>query len=234
MKSKKSKSNKNNYKRNKRKNNNNTKGNKVYSYQIRTPIIEYATPTYTEQNLSFDIYGLLLETEVFTRLSPLYTQVKLNKIVFNATPRVVNALDPSPIWIYLDREGAPQFNYSAIPQLQGSRSLPIKHYSLTSYSATGRQTDFHYWRDIKDIQNPVGLILRLRSAVAPTDKRYWSFQMTFYVSFRGLKMPLAASTKVNSVSIKNEKDKEIPPNEPEGSIQESVSLENSYSDEEFV
>jgi hypothetical protein len=79
--------------------------------------------------------------------------------------------------------------------LQGSRMLPIKHFSLTSYSSSGNQTDFKYWHDIDRLQNPIGLSLRLHSSVAPSDKRYWSFQIMFYIRLRGFILPVVNTAK---------------------------------------
>jgi len=190
-------------KKKKRKSNNPTKKYKIYSYQIKTPLISYVTPAYTEQNLRFDVYDLLRDTEVFKRLEKVYLQYKLKKVVFTATPRAVTGTDPAIIWIYLDTSGLNNFNYSAMQELQGSRSLPVKHFSLTSYSTSGRQNDFNYWYDVQTEGSDV--TIRLHSEIAPSTEKRWQFQINFYVDFRGFAVT-DSNQKENQVKIIQESE----------------------------
>jgi hypothetical protein len=160
---------------------------KTYSYKIRTAIVNYITPDYTEKNLKFDLYDLLRETDIYKSLARQYLQYKLDKVTFAATPRSINGTDPAPIWIYFDTSGNNVFNYSAMPELQGSKLLPVKHFSLTSYSSSGRQNDFHYWYD--EQTEASDMAIRLHSEDTPTSSRYWQFQLEFSVKFRALTVP---------------------------------------------
>lgn len=154
--------------------------------------INYNTPTYTERNLRFNIYELLQQTSVWAKISPLYGQFRLMKIVFNATPRLVSGTDPSPVWIYLDtQDNSLTFNYETLPNLQGARKLPVKHFSLTTFSSSGRQNDFKYWYDMIDSPYQNSMSIRLRSLTLPDEHIHWSFQILFYVQFRRMFIPLA-------------------------------------------
>jgi hypothetical protein len=193
--------------RNKRKFKRN-KHHKIYSYKIRTAIVSYVTPDYTEQNLKFDIYQLLRNTDVFQTIQHQYLQYRLQKVTFAAIPRVVEGTDPSPIWIYLDTNADNNFNYSAMPELQGSKSLPVKHFSLTSYSSTGRQNDFHYWYDVQISAGD--LAIRLHSEATPSAKTFWQFQIEFNVDFRGF-IVQTSNTKTLVKEITTIKRSELQP-----------------------
>lgn len=182
---------------------NNNKVPRTYKYLIKSPLINYTTPDYTEQNLKFTLNLILQNTQVFNQLSQQYLQYRLKKVIFYAIPRVVNAIDPSPVWIYLDTNAEnTSFNYVAIPQLQGSRSLPIKHVSLTTFRSTGRQVDFNYWHDIDDID--YDLAIRLRSEQEPNDRRYWQFQIGYQLEFRRMVMPIINNNNKNNVQKEQE------------------------------
>lgn len=200
-----------------------------------TPLIDYVTPTYTEKNLSFDIHYILLGIDTFVKLRALYTQYKIDKIVFNAIPRIVNGTDPGPAWIYLDRAGRNNFNYAEMPTLQGSKALPVKHFSLTTYSSTGMQKDFHYWYDVDTEEfEEHGLQLRFRSAIVPDQHIHWSFQILYYVKFRGLYTPVSNSKdqKVDIKQIKEQDTQSSIPLEPGSAQKEEEESEYSYSDED--
>lgn len=222
----KNKNNKNNKNKNKKYIKRNYKRFRMYSYKIKTALVTYVTPTYTEQNLNFQLYHLLRETDVFQYLSKQYQQFKIDRVTFIGIPRVVNALDPSPIWVYLDTSGSDSFNYQAIPQLQGSRSLPIKHVSLTKFSNTGRQNDFHYWYDVEGSNSLNGdMSLRVHSEVLPSDKRYWQFQLEYSVKFRGLIVPMGEETKISGLNV------EIPKINGDGT--NNIVAEQEYEVEEM-
>lgn len=173
---------------------------KVYRFTLKTPLVSYATPTYTEKNLVVDVWDTILENSVFSKLGPLFSQVKLNRLAFRSMPRTLGGNDPKPIWIYLDTNGATTFNYTDMPQLQGSRTIPVKRNSYTVYTSTGRQTDFHYWRDMNNLQTPVGLKLRIRSEAEPSNQVFWAFQLIFNLSFRGMVLPVSESLKMQQVA----------------------------------
>lgn len=173
---------------------------KVYRFTLKTPLVSYATPTYTEQNLVIDVWDSIIENSVFGKLGPLFSQVKLNRLAFKAIPRSLAGNQPKPIWIYLDTNGQGTFNYVSLPQLQGSKMLPVQRNSYTVYTSTGRQTDFHYWRDMNNLQTPIGLKLRIRSEAEPTNQVYWSFQISFNLSFRGMVLPVTESLKMEQVA----------------------------------
>jgi hypothetical protein len=165
----------------------NTNKHQVYAYTVRTPIINYEQPDYTQQNLRFSIYDLLYSNVVFQQLIKQYNQFKLDKVTFFSIPCLVDGHDPSPIWIYLDQDGNnTQFNYANMPELQGSKLLPNKRFSMTSYSSTGRQNDFHYWYDSQSAESNT-LAIRLHCANDPTPDPAWRFQLGFVLKFRGFK-----------------------------------------------
>jgi hypothetical protein len=195
---------KNKNKRNNRRNN--VRRHQEYTYKIRTPIISYVSPDYTQRNLKFDIFDLLQSNPVFDKVLHMYNQYKLTKVIFAATPRIQQAHDPAPIWIYLDTEGYDtEFNYTGLPELQGSRSLPVKHFSLTSYSTSGRQKDFNYWEDFTEMKD--GLAIRLHCAEAPTADATWQFQIQFNITVRGMKLPSTNNKKLIGEENKDEKVK---------------------------
>jgi hypothetical protein len=218
-----SKVKKNKFKR-KSKNNDNKKRQKIYTYNIRTAIVNYVTPDYTEKNLKFPIYDMLRDTQVFKVLEKQYLQYKLDKVTFAATPRQVNGTDPAPVWIYLDTNGINQIQYAALQELQGSRPLPVKHFSLTSFSSSGRQNDFHYWYDVQIEGSDVAI--RLHSEAIPNTTKFWQFQIGFKVKFRGFAVTQEQNRnlKVQEVKIKSESSRE----EKQGLIQE-----NENSDEDW-
>jgi hypothetical protein len=120
-----------------------------------------------------------------------YSQFKLQKVTFFSIPRSIGGTDPSPCWIYLDTNGDSQvFNYSHMPELQGSKRLPVKHLGITSYSSTGRQNDFKYWYDMTttDLESK-DLSIRLTSEAEPNSSKFWQFQIGYVVYFRGLIVP---------------------------------------------
>jgi hypothetical protein len=127
-----------------------------------------------------------------------YSQFKLQKVTFFSIPRSIGGTDPSPCWIYLDTNGDAQaFNYAHMPELQGSKRLPVKHLGITSYSSTGRQNDFKYWYDIKTIDwESLDLTIRLTSEAEPNTSKFWQFQIGYIVYFRGLIVPIP-QTKVS-------------------------------------
>jgi hypothetical protein len=194
-------------KSNKRNNNSgrkskNKSGMKLYKYKIKTALVNYITPTYTEQNLDFQVYYLLRSTEVFQQISGQYQQFKLNRVTFIGIPRTVNGTDPSPIWIYLDTSGQDTFNYSGLPELQGSRQIPVKHRSYTKFSNTGRQNDFHYWYDVSGSNELNGDVsIRVHSESIPNSSRFWQFQIEFSVAFRGLITKVAESKKEKGIKV---------------------------------
>lgn len=163
----------------------------VYSYRFITASINYNTPTYTQKNLRFNIYDLLQETTLWSKISPMYGQFRLKRVVFSSTPRIVSGTDPSPVWIYLDtQDNSLTFNYEALETLQGARKLPVKHFSLTSFSSSGRQNDFNYWFDMINAPYENSMSIRLRSLTMPDEHIHWTFQIMFYVQFRRLFVPL--------------------------------------------
>jgi predicted RNA-binding protein Jag len=180
----------------------------VYNFTIRTAIVNYITPEYTEKNLSFDIYELLESTQVFLKLREIYLQFKLKKVMFAATPRVVGGTDPSPAWIYLDTAANNIIHYSSLQELQGSRALPVKRFSVTSYTKSGRQNDFNYWYDTQQLPN-IDLAIRLHCETPPDEHRHWQFQIGFQVDFRGLVIQ-TINTKVRQIP-------DTPPNKEIGS-----------------
>lgn len=160
---------------------------KVYHYVIRTAIVNYITPDYTEQNLNFQVGRLLLSNNTYSLLAKQYQQYRLDKVTFVAIPRQVGGTDPSPIWIYLDTEGLTDgFNYNAIQEIQGSRQLPVKYKSFTHFSQSGRQDDFHYWYDT---DQRADFSIRLHSEAPPNNSKFWQFQIEYSVSFRGFIVP---------------------------------------------
>lgn len=167
---------------------------KTYTFKIRTAIVNYATPGYTERNLNFEIYPLLQATSTFQQLKPQYQQYKLEKVTFIGMPRVVQGTDPAPVWIYLDTYGHDSFNYVGIQELQGSRRLPVKRTSYNVFSATGRQDDFHYWYDV-DEAYPGGISIRLHSEAIPDEHKHWQFQIEFSVHFRGFVVKYEENSK---------------------------------------
>lgn len=190
-----------------------TSTHKIYKYTMRTPIISYVSPTYTQQNLKIEVFDLLQGNPVFDKLFKMYNQYKLRKIVFAATPRIQQARDPAPVWIYLDTEGHDtEFNYTALPELQGSRSLPVKHFSLTTYRTSGRQKDFNYWEDFSEMKD--GLAIRLHCAELPTGDPQWQFQLQFYISVRGMKLQ-SSNTKEQEEKITAKKLESLPKVEQE-------------------
>jgi hypothetical protein len=227
MNNKINKSNKNSVKRKRRYNKGkNRKSFKTYNYRIRTALVNYITPTYTEQNLNFQIYYLLRSTEVFQHLAKGYQQFKLDRVTFIGIPRVVNGTDPSPLWIYLDTSGEDTFNYSVMPELQGSKSIPVKHKSYTKFSNTGRQNDFHYWYDVNGSNTINGDVsIRVHSESIPNSSRFWQFQIEFSVKFRGLIVQLAESKnsgmKVSGMKV------EIPKNSDGDLAEEEVKESDS-------
>jgi len=207
---------------------NTTKRHKIYRFVIRTAIVNYVTPDYTERNLKFDIYDLLRSTQVFQVLSGNYLQYKLDKVMFAATPRQVDGTDPAPVWIYLDSSSNNMINYGALQELQGSKPLPVKHFSITSYSTTGRQNDFHYWYDAQTEASD--LAIRLHSEATPTTTKYWQFQLGFKVAFRGFTIPPTNGLKVKE--IKEIKQTESPQSDMQGNIQENDKLKGQGEEEE--
>jgi len=180
----------------------NQKTFKIYQYKIKTAIVSYVTPTYTEKNLKFVLYDLLTSTQSFQQLSPQYQQYKLERCTFIGMPRVVQGTDPAPVWIYLDTFQNDQFNYSAMEELQGARRLPVKRTSRTTFSNSGRQNDFHYWYDIWTGGADIGdMALRLHSEATPTLDKFWQFQIEFDVKFRGF--------TVKYEDLKEEKERTI-------------------------
>lgn len=165
----------------KRKRNTNTF--KIYPFRIRSAIVNYVTPEYTNRNLNFIVYDILKDTAVFTQLKVQYQQYKLVKVTLIGMPRVVQGTDPAPVWIYLDTSGRDSFNYAGIQELQGARRLPVKHTSRTTYSQTGRQNDFNYWYDTQTEEGDVSI--RLHSEATPSEQKFWQFQLDFTVHFRG-------------------------------------------------
>jgi hypothetical protein len=170
---------------------------KVYTFKIRTALIKYVTPDYTERNLKFVVNRLIRDTEVFQQLSKQFSQFKLDKITFAAIPRQIGGTDPAPVWIYLDTNDNvdAEFNYASLQELQGSRRLPVKHVSFTSYSSTGRQNDFHYWYDMTEQSFINGLTIRLHSEATPSDQKFWEFQLEFLLKFRGYIVPVAEESR---------------------------------------
>jgi hypothetical protein len=159
--------------------------------------------------------------------------VKLNKLAFKSIPRTLGGNQPKPIWIYLDTNGAETFNYQNLPEYQGSKMLPINKNTMTFYKTTGRQTDFHYWRDLKDIQTPVGLKLRIRSEAEPTNQVYWSFQVFYSLSFRGMVLPVTESLKLKQVAEGENKIKISMENknQEDGELSDSWGAEEEEIDE---
>jgi hypothetical protein len=161
---------------------------KQYSHVVKTPIIQFEQPTYTNQNLKFNIYDLIFSNTVFQQIVENYSQFRLKKITFFAIPCLVDGHDPSPIWIYLDADGNnTQFNYANMPETQGSKLLPNKRFSMTSFSSTGRQNDFHYWYDSNQYPDANTLAIRLHCANGPKPDPDWQFQLGFVMEFRGFK-----------------------------------------------
>jgi hypothetical protein len=206
---------------------------KVYRFTLKTPLVSYATPTYTEQNLVVDVWESIVENSVFNKLGPLFSQVKLNRLALKAIPRSLAGNQPKPIWIYLDTNGAPTFNYINMPQLQGSKMLPVQRNSYTVYTSTGRQTDFHYWRDTNNLQTPIGLKLRIRSEAEPTNQVYWSFQISFNLSFRGMVLPVTESLKIGQVAD-GQKLKFENYDEENGELSDSWGVEEEEIEEKVV
>jgi hypothetical protein len=133
--------------------------------------------------------------------------------MFLATPRVVDGTDPAPVWIFLDTAENNVFNYTAMEELQGSRCLPVKHFSITSFSKTGRQDDFNYWYDVQTMASNVAI--RLHSEATPTMVKFWQFQLAFQVDFRGLSL-FPTNEKVQVVQLSES---------PQQVVQEQVSKE---------
>jgi len=175
------------------------KRHKIYEYVIKSPIVNYVTPEYELTNLKFDVYAILTSTQVFTALAKNYLQYNLKRVTFMAIPRSVDGTDPAPIWIYLDINGqTSNFNYADMPELQGSKLLPVKRYSMTSYRSTGRQNDFHYWYDMSEYNST--LAIRLHSAALPNEKKFWQFQIGFVVQFRGFTVEVSNNKKILEIN----------------------------------
>jgi hypothetical protein len=198
-------------------NNNNNRNHKVYKFTIKSAIVKFVTPDYTEKNLKFDIYEILSGTEVFDKLRVLFLQFKLKKVMFAATPRTVSGTDPTKVWIYLDTAANNIIHYASIQELQGSRALPVKRFSITSYSTTGRQDDFNYWYDCQQYPQ-MNVAIRLHSEAYPTDVEYWQFQLGFQVEFRGLVIQVSNNLK----GIKQEKETETKLKGQVGSVNKEI------------
>jgi hypothetical protein len=174
----------------------NKKHLKEYSFTVKTPIINFEQPDYTQQNLRFLIYDLIYSNVVFQQLIKQYNQFKLDKVSFFAIPCLVDGHDPAPIWIYLDQDGNnTEFNYANMPELQGSKLLPNKRFSITSYSSSGRQNDFHYWYDSQSAESTT-LAIRLHCVTEPKPDPDWRFQVGFVMKFRGFKAEDTNNTKL--------------------------------------
>jgi hypothetical protein len=123
---------------------------------------------------------------------------------FKAFPRQVGGISPKPIWIYFDVNSQNTFDYSSLPRLQGSRSLSSTRNTTTKFKLRGKTTDFSFWRDVNALDNETGLSIRLRASDAPNEKEYWTFQLKFFLSFRGLRQPInEAKIDDNEQVIKN-------------------------------
>jgi hypothetical protein len=203
----------------------NTKRFKVYQFKIRTALIKYVTPEYTEKNLKFIINRLIRDTEVFQQLTKQFQQFKLDKVTFLAIPRQIGGTDPAPVWIYLDTNDNvdAQFNYASLQELQGSRRLPVKHLSLTSYSSTGRQNDFHYWYDMTEATFVNGLAIRLHSEATPSDQKFWEFQLEFDLKFRGYIVPVAQESRAEQVVNSKSTSTKV--------VEEQAPIENNKDDQ---
>jgi hypothetical protein len=131
----------------------------------------------------------LNSTATFINLCKQYTQFKLKGVGFVSVPRAVGGTDPSQIWIYLDLQDEPNFNYASMAELQGSKIIPIKHKTTIKFTAGGINNDFKIWRDCASIQEQTGLVIRLHSSSVPNQSKFWQFQIAFYIDFRGFKNP---------------------------------------------
>jgi hypothetical protein len=159
------------------------------------------------------VYEILSETQVFQALRNYYLQFRLKKVMFAATPRVVDGTDPAPVWIYLDTAANNMIHYASLQELQGSRPLPVKHFSITSFSSSGRQDDFNYWYDTQQYPQ-MNVSIRLHSEATPTLVKFWQFQLGYQIEFRGL----VIQTINNKISVKQ--ISETPPKQESGSTQE--------------
>jgi hypothetical protein len=178
----------------------------VYEFTIKTDLIDYSTPSYTEKNLHFEVPILLTANDVFNELIEEFMQFKLESVGLIAYPRSVNGTDPSNIWIFLDMQNESSFNYSAMPLLQGSRKISVKTPSTTYYRLSGRQTDFGMWKDTRSVTSyDNNLSIRLHSATYPDEHKHWTFQLVYILKFRGFRLPQNTLNKVIDGDNKDEK-----------------------------
>jgi hypothetical protein len=169
-----------------------------YKFSVRSSLVNFSTPEYSEKNLNFDVYEILASTEVFDNLRKIYQQFRLKRVTFAATPRTVGGTDPPPIWIYLDTKSNNMINYASLQELQGARTIPTKHFSLTSFRTSGRQNDFNFWYDCQQYPE-IDLSIRLHCDTYPTNITFWMFQLGYSLEFRGLVIQTTSNMKVEQI-----------------------------------
>jgi hypothetical protein len=156
---------------------------KNYNFIVKTDLISYCTPDYTERNLKFDLESLLQSNTTFQTLKKMYINYKIKCVNFKAVPRVINGTQPQPCFIYLDTNNGYNFNYTALPRLQATKMLTGKRSQTFKFKARGRQDDFGYWFSAND--GPTASI-RLRSQAAPDTNIFWQFQLIYFITMRGM------------------------------------------------
>lgn len=156
-------------------------------------------------------------------------QTPHRKVTFFAIPRQIGGTDPSPCWIYLDMNNALQFNYANMTELQGSKRLPVKHLSMTTYSSTGRQNDFKYWYDISE--QPSTICIRLVSEANPSQQKFWQFQIGFVILFRGFTVQIQEQKFNNNIVKLTRSESQI--ENGEVSTQVQIEPENQIDEDEI-
>jgi hypothetical protein len=162
---------------------------------IKTDLISYSTPDYTERNLKFDLESLIQTNSTFQTLKKLYLNYKIKSVNFKAIPRVINGTQPQPCYIYLDTQNGYNFDYTALPRLQSSKLLTGKRSQTFKFKPRGRQDDFGYWFS-SAFDGPTASI-RLRSQAVPDSNIYWQFQITYFITMRGMVQENEQSKKIN-------------------------------------
>lgn len=165
---------------------------------------------YTQQNVQFNYADALVNNELFQKYSQLYQFFQLGFIETQITPIIYQGTRPPIGYIYFQGNES-NIDYSELPNLPGSRKINPNGTTYFKFSRPGRNPDFNYWYDTREIDE-IGKMqakLRFRFSVAwqglPEELGY-HVRIKYHMKFSHVCLFSETKNQIEEiVKIKNEK-----------------------------